>query len=410
MNLKTTVLVVISSCLFIVKSTAQNVGIGTTNPTAKLHVAGNQKIDSTYTLELGAGLAGKETNAGKIGYAAFTPATLDIIGAGNTQGTRKIKFWNEGGAQFTGNVLIGGSVGIDGYVGMSGNVAIDGNLRLSGQPNSNRLNVAGIGNIDSLGIGIVTPGAVIDVNGTALFRGNNTNTIGSPLAGVEFFTGRSSAGALVPGQTNADIAFDYGGTGGGYRHFISTRHNNIANSSGNGIDFYINNSTTSNGSSAPGTGNILQLSVTGAGVGIGTPVVNSNLKLHVAGNTFIQGITILADTLFVPYINQEPITLASLANGWVNNGGVVEPVSFYKDKEERVYLAGTMRFGNTGNAITLFILPAGYRPAGSEFFSVHNFNTSAQIRVDPNGVVSLFGAANNNTGLSMSGISFRAGN
>jgi hypothetical protein len=50
----------------------QNVGIGTTAPTAKLHVAGNQKIDSTYTLELGAGLTGKEPNAGKIGYQVFS--------------------------------------------------------------------------------------------------------------------------------------------------------------------------------------------------------------------------------------------------------------------------------------------------------------------------------------------------
>jgi hypothetical protein len=362
MNLKIKVLVVISSCLFILKSTAQNVGIGTANPTAKLHVAGNQKIDSTYTLEFGAGLAGKEVNAGKIGYAFSTPGTLDIIGAGNNGDTRKIKFWNEGGAEFAGNVGIGAPA------------------------NSNRLNVAGNGNIDSIGIGIVAPSARLDVNGTALFRGNNTNTIGGPMvAGVEFFTGRSSTGALIAGQTNADIAFDYGGTGGGYRHFISTRHNNAANSPSNSIDFFINNSSTFNGSSSPGTGNVLTLSVNATGV-------------------------IIQDTLFVAHIKQEPITLAALQDGWVNNGGFVAPVSFYKDREERVYLSGTMRNGNTNAGIVLFVLPVGYRPAAYEFFSVHNNSTSTQVRVESNGVVSLWGPANNNTGLCVSGVSFRAAN
>lgn len=337
------------------------VGIGTTNPTAKLHVAGNVKIDSINTLEFGAGLPGKEANAGKIGYATFTTATLDIVGAGNSFATRKIKFWNEGGATFTGNVGIGTT------------------------PNSNILNVAGTANIDSLGIGIITPSAVLDINGTALFRGNNTNSMGSPVAGVEFFTGRNSSGALVPGQTTADIAFNFGNTGGGYRHFISTRHTNTTNSPNNSIDFFINNSSTSTGSSSPGTGNILSLSVNAAGVNI-------------------------RDTLFVSHIKQEVATAPGLLNGWVNNGGAVLVVSFYKDKEERVYLAGVMRNGNVADGTVLFTLPVGYRPIASEFFSVHNNNTSAQIRVEANGNVSLWGPANNNTGLSLSGVSFRAYN
>jgi hypothetical protein len=389
-----------------------NIGIGTVTPTAKLQIAGDIKIDGK-TLELGVGIS-KDINAGKIGYQLFTADALDITGAGTSALPRKIKFWNEGGADFTGKVGINGNVGIGAPVNSNRlNVAGNGNIDSLGIGTVdplNRLTVVGKANIDSLGIGIATPSASFDVNGTALFRGNNTNTIDSPVAGVEFFTGRSSLGALIPGQTNADIAFDYGGTGGGFRHFISTRHNNVTNSLGNGIDFYINNSGSSNGSSAPGTGNVMQLSVTATGVGIGTPVLNSNIKLAVAGSTLLQGTTIMTDTLFVPHIYEEPITLATLSNGWVNNGGGVALVSFYKDREERVYLAGTMRNGNISGGITLFILPAGYRPAASEFFSVHNFNTTAQIRIDPNGVVSLFGVANNNTGLSVSGVSFRAVN
>jgi hypothetical protein len=84
-----------------------NFGIGTISPLAKLHIAGNVKIDGTNTLEFGAGIAGKEVSAGKIGYQAFgTFDALDIVGAG-TGANRKIRFWNEGGAEFRGNVAVG---------------------------------------------------------------------------------------------------------------------------------------------------------------------------------------------------------------------------------------------------------------------------------------------------------------
>jgi len=90
-----------------------NVGIGNNSPTDKLHITGStrlsglQKIDGTNTLEFGFGVGGKEVNAGKIGYQAFTAGALDIIGAGTVSGNRKIKFWTEGGAEFAGTVGIG---------------------------------------------------------------------------------------------------------------------------------------------------------------------------------------------------------------------------------------------------------------------------------------------------------------
>lgn len=83
-----------------------NVGIGTGGPSAKLHLAGNMKIDGTNSLELGAGLT-KEVSAGKIGYQLFSADAVDIVGAGTTGLNRKIKFWNEGGAFFAGKVGIG---------------------------------------------------------------------------------------------------------------------------------------------------------------------------------------------------------------------------------------------------------------------------------------------------------------
>jgi hypothetical protein len=80
-----------------------NVGIGTT-PSAKLHVAGGVKIDGNNTLEFGAGVAGKEVNAGKIGYGTFSNgSSLDIVGAG-TGGNRVVRVIAENGLGVSGPV------------------------------------------------------------------------------------------------------------------------------------------------------------------------------------------------------------------------------------------------------------------------------------------------------------------
>lgn len=83
-----------------------NVGIGTTTPAEKLHLTGKMRIDAANTLEFGGGVMGKQTDAGKIGYQSFTTGALDIIGAGTSGTNRRLKFWNEGGGSFTGNIGI----------------------------------------------------------------------------------------------------------------------------------------------------------------------------------------------------------------------------------------------------------------------------------------------------------------
>jgi hypothetical protein len=61
-------------------------------------------LSAQTTLEFGAGVAGKEVNAGKIGYQVFSTDALDIVGAGTNTSSRKITFWAERGATFAGPV------------------------------------------------------------------------------------------------------------------------------------------------------------------------------------------------------------------------------------------------------------------------------------------------------------------
>lgn len=98
------------------------VGIGVTSPTAKLHIAGNIKLNGIETIEFGGGVT-KEINAGKIGYQTFTAGALDIIGAGTNSSNRTIRFWNEGGAIFGGNVGIH-TTNTGGYA-----LSVNGNIR-----------------------------------------------------------------------------------------------------------------------------------------------------------------------------------------------------------------------------------------------------------------------------------------
>jgi hypothetical protein len=72
-----------------------------------LAAAGPVKIDGKNSLEFGAGVAGKNSEAGKIVYQAWDYA-LDIVGAGTTTSDRKISFWAEGGAGLLGNLNING--------------------------------------------------------------------------------------------------------------------------------------------------------------------------------------------------------------------------------------------------------------------------------------------------------------
>ncbi len=114
-----------------------NFGIGTNNPSDRLSVVGTTllngdiKIAGLNLLEFGSAVAGKEVNAGKIGYNAFGQPALTIIGAGTNTTNRKVFFFAEGGSTFSGPLLVTGNSNIGGQLQLNGNSGSAGQVLTS---------------------------------------------------------------------------------------------------------------------------------------------------------------------------------------------------------------------------------------------------------------------------------------
>jgi hypothetical protein len=99
-----------------------NLGLGITPLATKLHLNGGMKIQSTNVLEFGAGIAGKEVNAGKIAYNGFGTSSLAIVGAGTNSSNRSVFFFAEGGTVFNGPINLSGTIQLNSNAGQPGQV------------------------------------------------------------------------------------------------------------------------------------------------------------------------------------------------------------------------------------------------------------------------------------------------
>jgi hypothetical protein len=113
----------------------------------------------------------------------------------------------------------------------------------------------------------------------------------------------------------------------------------------------------------------------------------------------------------------------SSGEAWRNLGAPYEGAAYYRDEEGVVHLSGVSQSiqynlavpppaqnlcANGGNGLTMFVLPAGDRPAGREIFAVDSNNSHGRVDVEPDGeVVCVFGAGDQY--VSLNGISFRPG-
>ncbi len=216
------------------------------------------------TLEFGAGLP-KEANAGKIGYGTFTPQTLDIVGAGTSGSTRKVKVHAEGGTIFTGGIDVNGRIALNGGI-----------LARGGTPGANGVNnngyaFAGSGDPDS--------GMFSTADGTLQFFTDNAERI-------RITAGKVGIGTASPKEL-LHVNGDYYGRGHVWLHalegdgnsgtaFIQARDTSLTSSIGLQL-------RTKEGSTLREA-----VRVTPAGnVGIGT--TSPGRALHVAGSVAIDG-------------------------------------------------------------------------------------------------------------------------
>lgn len=123
------------TCVTVTGLAQTNVGIGTVAPAEKLDVDGfirsrGLKIRPAGYIELGAGIVGKEVNAGKIGYALFSTDAVDMVGASVGGSARRIRFWAEGGSRFEGPINVSS---INSYSGLTNDkIAINGFATMGG--------------------------------------------------------------------------------------------------------------------------------------------------------------------------------------------------------------------------------------------------------------------------------------
>jgi hypothetical protein len=112
-------------------------------------------------------------------------------------------------------------------------------------------------------------------------------------------------------------------------------------------------------------------------------------------------IIITGDVLLSGEISQPDLSTPTLQNSWVTAPGFREP-RFYRGRDKRVYLQGSVRNG-VGNVI--YTLPTGYRPESEIRFAVSSTGGVLTLRIDSAGSVicSTFGPFT----VSLDGVSFR---
>jgi hypothetical protein len=238
-------------------------------------------ISGNITLEFGAGVSGKESNAGKIGYQAFSDG-LDIVGAGTNSSNRKVHIYSEGGATIEGNLTVNGAVSAS---------ALNASQLTSGTVPASALNGANGGGLTNLNASQLTSGTIADAllsanvalrNAANTFSGNQTIANGSlyldNLTNTPAIWAKNSSGSyepfLWPRWIDNISYLNYGG--GGF---------NIRNNSSVSAMFIQPNGSVGIGTTNPvnslQVGNLYNPAV-GWGLAIASPQWGANIQINSA--------------------------------------------------------------------------------------------------------------------------------
>jgi len=301
-----------------------------------------------------------------IGAAANTSNALLVTGDINYTGTLRqngtaVTFSSPG-------INSSGNIGINSASNASYALLVTG-----AQSNTSTLSVTanvGIGAAANTSNALLVTGSqsntgALFVGGAATFvNSSNTGTLGvagitTLSSNVGIYTGSTSAQLDIRGGAQSDgtlgsnmLAFQY--SGGGFRHFITSRHNAVAGSPCNAIEFWLNNGTASNDSLIKGTCNVNAMCVTATGVGINcntplsTRALDVNGSINFSGSLFSNG-TLFTASAAVPGIN----STGNVGINSASNASYSLLVTGAQSNTGALSVAGLATFVNSSNTGTL---------------------------------------------------------
>jgi len=319
-----------------VNTVAVGVNAARTNQSASAVAIGNAAGSNSQ----GAGAVALGVNAGLTSQGAGAIAIGSNAGSIN-QGANAIAIGFSAGS----NVQVANSIVLN-----ASNVSLDATTNAGFYVNPVRNVVAGPTTYGNVWYNSATKEIFFNTTLSASNAGNTSSAL-------VLTSGYNANYPLTGGSPS--IRFDL--NNGRFPHYILSRHNNAVGSTGNALDFWMNNSAS--GFGLPGTNTTLAMSVTAAGVGIGTS--NPGYTLDVVGNQRIRGNeaiqNIIANTansaVFTEYNNSAASSrflIGTDGTGFtgVGNAGAgsiatwsANPLIFFTNQTERMRVLAT---GNVG--------------------------------------------------------------